>query len=239
MADVFAELAPAAEAVARAAIRRFHTFVGPFKTRDPYAHEVWAVLLVGGLESLWGTAWKPPGNGSHNWGAMQAGRDWKKAERKTFTYTDTHPNSDGTSTPYQTAFKWYESDLEAALDLYSWMADRDIDAHLRATPTVECLSRQLKAKGYYEGHGKTHEERVQNHIKAASRISARLEPILGSPGLGRPGGPVPALRVFPSTQSLSDAVGKLGLVAATVPLEEARRARHALIGYQTDQGRFE
>lgn len=217
---------------------------GPWKTRDPYAAELGALSCVAILETLWGTGWKPPGAGSNNMGAMQAGKAWMRAGLPTFTYTDTHPNPDGTSTPYQVPFKAYATPVDGLRDLARWLIDKGIFDMVRQDPTCETLSRTLFAKGYYEGFGKTREERIQNHLKAALRARSSFarafpdEPFL----LAAPGEPLPKPKVF-SLPDNPDHQLKLSLALLTdtvrrTTLEELRQARYQMIGWDSEHERF-
>lgn len=87
----------------------FWSRVGRQATRP----ELQCLQSVAWLETAYGQ-WKAPGVGSFNFGAIQAGRGWVG---DTFVYTDTHPNADGTSTPYQVPFRKYKSAVDGAIDL--------------------------------------------------------------------------------------------------------------------------
>lgn len=82
--------------------------------REPSTSEVQHLQAISELESGHGRGWKPPGNGSYNLGAIQAGSGWHGA---TFAYTDTEPQKDGSSKSYVTKFRKYPSLIEGAKDL--------------------------------------------------------------------------------------------------------------------------
>ena len=138
----------------------------------PSAGEIKALCGVACLETHYGDGWKGTGKGSFNQGAIQCGASWK-GDR--FSYVDTHPNADGTSTPYHIDFRKYPnvdagwSDLATvvfvnrgrhvvaeAADRFDWMG----------------VSKTLHDTGYYEGVGSTVSERINHHYRALSRAIA-------------------------------------------------------------------
>jgi hypothetical protein len=152
--------------------------------RDATTPELQCLQAIASLESSYGEAWKPPGNGSHNFGAIQAG-SWTGP---TFQYTDTRPNADGTSTPYVTKFRKYATPSDGAVDLVKVVylnKDRvknvltpatagkslSFSAGLFATKDA-AVAQAVKTKygvqptGYFEGFGKTADERIANHHRA-------------------------------------------------------------------------
>ncbi len=135
--------------------------------RDATLPELQCLQAVASLESAYGTGWKPPGNGSHNYGAIQAGSSWSGP---TFGYTDTRPNADGTSTPYVTKFRKYATPIDGAIDLVKVVYVNRGRDRLALAPAGKGdtlgFSRGLHASGYYEGFGKTVEDRIANHHKA-------------------------------------------------------------------------
>ena len=72
--------------------------------RHPEIREAQGIQGVMWLETAYASGWRPPGNGSNNMGAMQAGASWT-GDR--FSYVDTHPNADGSSMPYRVDFRKY------------------------------------------------------------------------------------------------------------------------------------
>jgi len=130
------------------------------------------------LESQRGSGWHGAGKGSKNLGAIQAGRGWTG---KTFQYTDTHPNPDGTSTPYTVAFRWYDTWEDAYIDLarvmyggrrrYVWLASGWGDTY--------GVSQLLWETGYYEGFGPTRRDRIRNHYLALRRSVVKADFELG------------------------------------------------------------
>lgn len=139
-------------------------------SREATRGEAQCLQAIASLESNYGQGWKPPGNGSNNYGAIQAGSSWNG---DTFQYTDTRPNADGTSTPYVTKFRKYPTPIAGAVDLVKVVymnrgRDKLALAPASAGDTLG-FSRGLHASGYYEGHGKTVEDRIANHHKAVER----------------------------------------------------------------------
>ena len=135
--------------------------------REATRPEIQCVQAVAALESSYGEGWKAPGIGSHNFGAIQAGSTWKG---ETFQYTDTRPNSDGSSTPYVTKFRRYASASEGASDLVRVVYQARGRDKLVLPPAslgdTLGFSRGLHATGYYEGFGATVEDRIRNHHRA-------------------------------------------------------------------------
>lgn len=160
--------------------------------RAPTRPEAQCVQGVAHLETGYGSGWRGAGVGSNNWGAIQCGSSWS-GDR--FSYTDTHPNDDGTSTTYRVDFRRYPSPVAGALDLVRVVYfARGRDQHVLVPAGIGDtmgVSRGLHATGYYEGFGATVEVRVRNHhaalckgILEAARELDELWPN-GSP-LGQP-----------------------------------------------------
>jgi len=127
-----------------------------------------ALAGVACLETGYGDGWKGSGNGSNNMGAIQAG-SWVG---ETFAYTDTHPNADGTSTPYRIAFRKYATPAAGWEDLVRVVfINRGRSLVLNAAKSCDLLgvSQALHATGYYEGFGATVEQRIANHHSALAR----------------------------------------------------------------------
>jgi hypothetical protein len=166
--------------------------------RDPYAAEVYAVSCVARLETVYGSAWKGAGVGSNNWGAYQAGKQWTGQR---FSYTDTHPNADGTNAPYRVDFRKYATALDGCRDLVRLLMRMGCigsDGAATRDRTFMSVSRQLYARGYYEGFGRTPEERVANHCKAVTAAARTIAKALNEPiGLGDVPVPERVLRCAP------------------------------------------
>lgn len=127
-----------------------------------------ALAGVACLETSYGDGWKGAGKGSFNMGAIQAG-SWAG---DTFAYTDTHPNADGTSTPYRIAFRKYPSPAAGWEDLVRVVfVNRGRTVVLAAAQKGDLLgvSQGLHRTGYYEGFGKTVADRIANHHAALAR----------------------------------------------------------------------
>lgn len=124
-----------------------------------------AVQAVSLIESSYGQGWKPPGNGSNNTGAVQC----PDCGENCFEYTDTHPNADGTSTKYRVCFKKYTSLIDGVADqmLYQFRFPETFDACIQGN--LYGVSFGMHKSGYYEGFGKTKEERIMGHYGAMKR----------------------------------------------------------------------
>ncbi len=161
----------------------FHNVIG----RDGTLPELQCLRAISSIESGDGEYWKPPGNGSFNLGAIQKGSGWGGA---TFVYTDTHPNPDGSSTPYEIAFRKYPTLIEGAEDLVrtvyvakgrgTVLQAASEGNTLRFSAGLYCPSSNATRSvenaevmaafgiiptGYYQGRGKTPTERITTHHK--------------------------------------------------------------------------
>lgn len=161
--------------------------------REPGASEAQHLQAISELETGHGRGWKPPGNGSYNLGAIQAGSSWSG---ETFAYTDTTPNTDGTSTSYVTKFRKYPNLIEGAKDLVravyvnmgrsSVLAAAQRGESLKFSAGLYCTSGKTKAEhaierdavladfgiaptGYYQGFGKNPSERIRAHAARVER----------------------------------------------------------------------
>lgn len=126
------------------------------------------------IETSYGDGWKGAGEGSNNQGAIQCG-SWKGAR---FSYVDTHPNADGTSTRYRTDFRKYSTTGEGWSDLVRVVYVNRGRASVRAAAIVRdwyAMSTALHTTGYYEGFGKTVGDRITNHYRSLSRAIARAD----------------------------------------------------------------
>jgi peptidoglycan hydrolase-like protein with peptidoglycan-binding domain len=130
------------------------------------------------LESQRASGWRAAGKGSKNLGGIQAGSGWTG---KTFQYTDTHPNPDGTSTPYTVAFRWYDTWIEAYLDLSRVMYGGARHLVLLAAKWGDTygVSQLMRETGYYEGFGPTQQDRIRNHYLALRRSVVKADFELG------------------------------------------------------------
>lgn len=129
--------------------------------------ELQCVQAIGWLETNYGASWKPPGNGSFNMGAIQR-QGWPGSF---FEYTDTHPNADGTSTPYKIGFRKYSDAVAGFGDLIHvvYLAFDRSKRVLPAASSADILrfSTELhKYPAYFEGYGSSDSERIAHHAQA-------------------------------------------------------------------------
>jgi len=161
--------------------------------REPTTAEAQLLQSVSWLETRYGTAWKSDaGRESKNRGAVQYKTPRQlgltppypdvSPDGRGFLYTDTSPNDDGSSTPYSVYFRRYESDEEAVRDLVQQVYDNR-PAVLQAASEADVLgfSRAMYESRYYEGFGRTKEERIANHHKAVKAALRRIANALGEP----------------------------------------------------------
>lgn len=200
--------------------------------------EVAAEAGVACLETSYGDGWKGAGKGSFNQGAIQCGSGWK-GDR--FYYVDTHPNADGTSTPYRVDFRKYPTMLDGWVDLCKVVfVNRGRSIVRTAAQALDWLgvSRGLHKTGYYEGFGKTVEDRIANHNRALVRAIAKADgaaaPVIETPtimptverGDGMRGTPSEAVRLLQYELQLA-ADGRFGPV--TEAAVKAYQKQHGLI----------
>lgn len=147
----------------------------------PTPNEVKYLMAVAFLETNYGYGWKGAGAGSNNMGAIQAGSKWLG---EVFTYTDTSPQPDGTNKPYQTHFRKYPTKQEGWEDLAKVVyVNRGRYKVLEAARLGDGVgvSQALHATGYYEGYGRTVDDRIRNHFKALSGAIKAAETALTEP----------------------------------------------------------
>ena len=178
-------------------------------------HAVQLLQAVGWCEGQYGAGWKGAGVGSNNWGAVQAGSGWGG---KTFVYTDTHPNDDGSSTPYQVKFRYYDSAQAGADDLCRqvFLSSRDKgDGVLKAALAgdIAAFSAAMHARGYYEGFGRTVTDRINNHAKWITGGLRTIALSLCEPMPGDSAPPMPTLK----RGSNGEAVATLQRILKLVP----------------------
>lgn len=142
------------------------------------AHLVAHVQAIGWLETHYGTAWKEPGVGSANWGAIQhrcppcsgtrvAGKPW--ARQECFSYQDSSPKSDGTSKRYSVCFRRWPTMEDGVLGLIDQVVLRRPEALAAALAGKTAdFSAALHSSRYYEGFGATVQERIQHHYDAVT-----------------------------------------------------------------------
>jgi len=160
---------------------------------EPGLPELQYAQAVAMLESSYGMGWKGAGVGSNNWGAIQSGHP--PCGGNAFLYTDTHPNADGTSTPYSICFRRYASPEAGAADVLRVLYTNKRSVVLDAAQEGN-LFNAAKAQhdtGYYEGFGATVQERVQHYADVLERnvkeiAAANNEPVAITMAGPPPGG---------------------------------------------------
>ncbi len=135
--------------------------------REATTLEAQCLQAISGLETGHGSGWKGAGAGSFNMGAIQKG-SWPYG---VFTYTDTHPEKDGASTPYTISFRRYVNAVAGFADLAHvvYAANDRRKAALVCAGKGDLLgfSTELhKYPCYYEGFGATDADRIAHHHNA-------------------------------------------------------------------------
>jgi hypothetical protein len=160
-------------------------------SRAPSAFEAVFLQAIAWLETAYGSGWKGVGVGSFNMGAIQKG-GWSGA---VFEYTDTHPNKDGTSTPYKIGFRKYTTAQAGFEDLckvvYVVFEPRRVALAAAGRGDVLAFSTALhKYPCYYEGFGATDAIRIANHAKAVTSAIKLQRTEIGDPLPPSIGGPL-------------------------------------------------
>jgi peptidoglycan hydrolase-like protein with peptidoglycan-binding domain len=196
---------------------------------DPSTGEICALDAVAILESNRGEGWKGAGVGSNNQGAIQCGHQWVGPR---FSYVDTHPNPDGTSTRYSIDFRKYPTRLAGLLDLTQVMYvqhGRSVVRQCAHDQDWMGVSREMHNSGYYEGQGATVEDRIANHNRALMRGINRDLAVLGQAPA-----PVPVVVTIPDTINRGDGAWN-GNAATVAELQrELRLAADGEFGPVTD-----
>lgn len=160
--------------------------------RWPSAAEAQVVQGVGWLETRYSTAWRGAGIGSFNMGAIQCCRPKRGpaaqlfCPESTFLYVDTHPLDNGRSEEYSVCFKSYDTEEDGFFDLVRTtylIHNRESVLKAAQSGSVWHCSEKLRDTGYYEGFGKTREERISNHAKALGSAVNRIASALGEPAM--------------------------------------------------------
>lgn len=134
------------------------------------------VQAVALIESGYGQGWKGDGVGSNNMGAVQAGRP-PCNPNTSFQYQDSHPNSDGSSTPYTICFKKYDTPTDGMADVA-----RILYKQMGVKPTsIRAVATQMYEHHYYEGFGATKEARINGEVKALTNALTKITSALGEP----------------------------------------------------------
>jgi peptidoglycan hydrolase-like protein with peptidoglycan-binding domain len=150
--------------------------------REGELNEVRFAQAICGLETSYASTWKGQGVGSNNMGAVQKG-GWTG---KVFSYVDTHPNKDGSSTSYRIDFRWYDTPFAGVLDVirvvYCAFPIRKVAMTAAQHGDVLAFSTALHTPPvYYEGFGATDAERVAHHHNAVLEQLRQQSVALGEP----------------------------------------------------------
>jgi hypothetical protein len=130
----------------------------------PTVNELRILEAVALHETTFGAGWKGDGVGSNNMGAIQADSSWTG---ETFGAADTHPTSSGGATAYAARFRKYPSALEGWKDLVRQLyLRRSSVRRAAATGNPMSVARAMRATSYYEGQGKTEDERIRGYAQA-------------------------------------------------------------------------
>lgn len=146
--------------------------------RDGTLAELQAIQGIARLETGYATGWgTPEGRASHNWGAIQALPD----DPNSFAATDTHPTSSGGAVKYQARFKVYPDDVAGAAAIARWLRSHGVPDAVVGGGNAWALSSAMHAAHYYEGSGRTVQERIANHRRRFLDNVRALAGKLGEP----------------------------------------------------------
>ena len=145
----------------------------------PTQPQIHVAMCVARHETGYGSGWKGVMVGSNNWGAIQAGRPPARPGYSRL-YQDTHPLPDGTSRTYQICFREYPTPEAGAAGLLRVLyVKRPAVLQAAESADMQKVAEQMHASGYYEGFGKTAEDRIRGYANALWRC---YESILKSTG---------------------------------------------------------
>jgi hypothetical protein len=150
--------------------------------REPTRPEAQFAHAVAELETSCGDGWADPAHdAANNFGAIQKG-SWTGS---TFRHKDSRPRDDGTSEWYEIEFRAYPTPVAGIEDLVKVVyknKGRD-KAVLPPAATGDSLgvSRGLYQTVYYQGFGRTAEERIGHHHLALTKALERIARALGEP----------------------------------------------------------
>lgn len=154
-----------------------------------------ALQAVCSAETQYGQGWQVAG--TNNMGAVQGGKPPCNLVTS-FEYTDTHPNPDGTSTPYRICFKRYGSPVLGAADvarvMYGTPKEHKPALARAIAGDMYGVSAAMRAQGYYEGFGRTQADRIMNHHKWLMRHVTAIAQALNEPMPDGDSPPPPTIR---------------------------------------------
>lgn len=130
----------------------------------PSLNELRMLEAVALHETTFGAGWKGDGVGSFNMGAIQADKNWAG---ETFGATDTHPTATGGATSYDARFRKYATALDGWTDLVRELYLRRSSVRkAAASGNPLSVAKAMRATSYYEGSGKTEDERIRGYAQA-------------------------------------------------------------------------
>ena len=124
------------------------------------------------LESNYGMGWRGDGIGSNNWGAVHA-----PCGPGAFTADDSHPGSGR----YTTCFRLYGSPAAGAASLVRIVKRAPGAVQALEAGDLAGFASALYQAGFYEGWGRTPEDRVLCYQRELSKAVGRIARRLGEP----------------------------------------------------------
>lgn len=205
---------------------------------EPSRPECQLVQAVARLETGYGDHWHGPGVGSNNMGAIQAGGAW---HGDTFSYTDTSPNPDGTSTPYPAKFRKYATPEAGTLDLCKVVLTggkppgrEKLVAPAAKAGDIHGFSAGLYDTVYYQGFGRTRTERISHHQAAVFNACAAMAHALGElmPDGSTPPEPVHVFQLGDTEATYPGVNNVQRIVGATIDGSFGPKTRLAVMAWQ-------
>lgn len=141
--------------------------------RLPTLAERQGIQALCARETSYGRGWHGAGEGSHNQGAVSAGKP--PCGDGSFQTTDSYPNDDGTSTPFEQCYRIYSSDVDGAADVVRLLTTKrpTVWERMRAGD-LWGMGLELYRTKYYGSTGATETERVANYVNPMAKIIAEM-----------------------------------------------------------------
>lgn len=144
---------------------------------EPDENALRMVMAVALHETTYGAGWKGAGEGSFNMGAIHATKSW---DGLTFPGTDTSPTSTGGAVAYEQAFRAYPNAIEGWKDLVSTLMLKPSTRSAAESGDPMKMARAMRATKYYEGSGKTEEERIRGYAQALADSLLEIDNFWGA-----------------------------------------------------------
>ncbi len=156
------------EPVSHARARALLAAASPGQQRSTYQ----GIQGVALLESHYGQAWAGDGLGSNNWGAVHS-----TCGPGSFVADDSHPSTGR----YDQCFRRYDSPAAGAASLTRLVMRADGAVEALEAGDLHAFTSALYQAGFFEGWGRTPEDRVLCYRRELARAVARIAERLNEP----------------------------------------------------------